>query len=151
MAKKAHDRLRAEMLMDRLLRAEKLADFFRQNEDDFETETFSARLKRHCLEKNTVAERVIIRAQIDRTYGHQLFNGTRNPSRDKALQLAFGLQLSVEETQSLLCAASKNPLDPRSRRDAVILFALKEHWGMMDVQEALDQYHLPLLGEDGGR
>ena len=31
-----------------------------------------------------VPERVIRAASIDRTYGHQIFNGTRRPSRDKA-------------------------------------------------------------------
>ena len=56
---------------------------------------------------------VIERSQIERTYGHQLFNGTRRPSRDKVLQLALGLGLSVDETQRLLRAAGKSPLYPR--------------------------------------
>ena len=39
--------------------------------------TFPNQLARLCAERETARERVIQRAQIERSYGHQLFNGTR--------------------------------------------------------------------------
>ena len=89
---------------------------------------------------------VIERSQIERTYGHQLFNGTRRPSRDKVLQLALGLGLSVDETQRLLRAAGKSQLYPRLKRDAVILYALQKKLPILTVQENLTKYGLTLLG-----
>ena len=147
MAEKERDHIHTSTLMRRLSKTRKLDDFMQQNGTHLAAESFQDCLKRNCKAKSTIAEHVIERAQIDRTYGHQLFNGTRNPSRDKVLQLAFGLGLDVEETQQLLRSASKSLLYPRIRRDAVIIYSLKEHWKMTDVQEALDQYQLTLLGE----
>ena len=89
---------------------------------------------------------VIERSQIERTYGHQLFNGTRRPSRDKVLQLALGLGLSVDETQRLLRAAGKSPLYPRLKRDAVILYGIGKKLPIFTVQENLTKYGLTLLG-----
>ena len=94
--------------------------------------------------------RVIEQAQIERTYGHQLFNGTRRPSRDKVLQLALGMGLNVDETQQLLRAALKSPLYPRLKRDAVVLFGLQKGLPLLAVQESLTKYGLSLLGGQKG-
>lgn len=94
-------------------------------------------------------ERVIKAASIDRTYGHQIFNGTRRPSRDKLLQLAFGFGLKVEETQRLLRLAEKNPLYPKIKRDAAILHSLAEGKSLMETQELLQSLELTILGGDG--
>ena len=91
--------------------------------------------------------RVIGQSQIERTYGHQLFNGTRRPSRDKVLQLALGLGLSVEDAQRLLRAAGKSQLYPRLKRDAVILYGIQNKLSILAVQECLTKYGLSLLGE----
>ena len=148
MAEKERGQIPTSTLMRKLFKTKTLGGFLRNNETDLERETFQECLKKYCSEKHEIAEHIIERAQIDRTYGHQLFNGTRNPSRDKVLQLAVGLGLDVDETQQLLRAASKSPLYPRIRRDAVLIFALKEHWNMAGVQEALAQYDLTPLGWD---
>ena len=149
MATETNVHVRTGTLMRRLFSTKSIDDYLRQNTQHLKTETFCECLRRHCLEKGLVAEHVIEHAQIERTYGHQLFNGTRNPSRDKVLQFAFGLGLSVEETQQLLRSAAKSLLYPRIRRDAIVIYALKEHWKMTDVQEVLDEYHLSLLGGEG--
>lgn len=148
MAEQERERIHTSTLMRKLHKTKMIDTFLLQQESQFEHETFQECLKKHCKAKNVIAEHVIARAQIDRTYGHQLFNGTRNPSRDKVLQLAIALGLTVDETQHLLRCASKSALYPRIRRDAVIIYAIKEHWNMTDAQEALDQYQLTLLGED---
>ena len=78
------------------------------NKDAFEERSISEYLRRLCEEQGIVPEQVIKKAQIDRTYGHQIFNGTRMPSRDKLIQLAFGFGLSLDETQKLLKSAGKS-------------------------------------------
>lgn len=145
------EKVHTSTLMRRIFKTKKLDTFLEENSANFAVEgTFRQCLQSYCKQKGLIPERVIQSAQIARTYGHQLFNGTRQPSRDKVLQLAIAMGLTVEETQRLLIAADKGILYPRVRRDAVIIYGLKEKYSVMDVQEALDHYQLTLLGGDTG-
>ena len=134
-------------LMKKLFTANNLDSFIKQNNDVMLEVSLIEHLKKLCEERKTVPERVILKAQIDRVYGHQIFKGTRKPSRDKVLQLAFGFDLDVEETQMLLRVAGKSTLYPKLRRDAIIIFALKNKLNISDVQELLYDYNLTLLGD----
>ena len=53
---------------------------------------------------------VVRRAGINPTFGYQIFVGQRNPSRNKLLQLAFAMKLSLRETNRLLQAGGCNEL-----------------------------------------
>ena len=117
---------------------------------DSEAESFAGislpeYLRRLCEERDLVPEQVIKKAQIDRTYGHQLFNGTRNPSRDKLIQLAIGFELSLEETQTLLKKAGKSMLYPKLKRDAACIYAISHGMNVMELQELLLSVDVPLL------
>lgn len=143
------ENIRTSTLMKKIFKTRKLETILQSSNAAFtDPPSFCDSVRTICKQKNLVPERVIQSAQIVRTYGHQLFNGTRKPSRDKVLQLALAMGLTVEETQHLLISANKSILYPRIRRDAVIIYALKEKYSLMDVQEALDQYQLTLLGGD---
>ena len=87
-------RLRTDTLMLRIFKASNVEDVLKQNAPSMQAENFCACLNDLCRELGAVPEQVIRRSQIDRSYGHQLFNGTRKPSRDKVLQLAFGFGLN---------------------------------------------------------
>ena len=139
-------RVRTDTLMRRIIKADALEDWLRQNEASMEKRDFRAHIHALCRQRATVPERVIRRSEIERGYGHQLFNGTRQPSRDKVLQLALAMSLSVEEAQRLLRAANRSPLYPRIKRDAVLLFALGKSLGVNEVQALLVQHDLTPLG-----
>jgi transcriptional regulator with XRE-family HTH domain len=106
---------------------------------------FIAQLCRECGETR---EHIIKRSGIDRTYGHQLFNGTRKPSRDKVIQLAFGFGMDADQTQKLLRAAQKSTLYPRVRRDAAILYCIIHRLHIADTQRLLLGFHLTALGAE---
>ena len=99
-----------------------------------------------CLSRGATREHVIKKSGIDRTYGHQLFNGTRKPSRDKVIQLAFGFELDVEQTQQLLKAAEKSPLYPRIKRDAALLYCIMHKLGYIEAQKLLHSFDIEALG-----
>lgn len=139
-------RVNTNTLMKRLFKAADLDTYLEGNESNLHSPGFYTLLKQACEKRDMLPAQVIERSQIERTYGHQLFNGTRRPSRDKVLQLALGLGLSVDETQRLLRAAGKSPLYPRLKRDAVILYALQKKLPILTVQENLTKYGLTLLG-----
>ncbi len=128
-----------------------LEGFFLRNEKHFVEPNFVRRLNELRMEKGLVREQIIRRADIDSGFGHQIFRGTRHPSRDKVLQLAFGFPLTLAETQRLLICGNKRELHPRIRRDAIVIFGLNRGLPLMDIQDMLFQYQLPLLGEEQDR
>ena len=140
------NKVNTNTLMRRLFKANDLDAYMKGNESQFQSPDFPALLKAFCEERNVLPAHVIEQSQIERTYGHQLFNGTRRPSRDKVLQLAIGLELTVDETQNLLRAAGKSQLYPRLRRDAVILYGIQKNLSIIDVQDCLSKYGLTALG-----
>ena len=107
---------------------------------------FSDYIAQLASERGEKHEAVIARAGIERTFGYRLFNGTRNPSRDTVLQIAFGFGLDCDETQQLLKVAGMSPLHPKVKRDAVVAYCLHNGRSLMDVQELLHNNGLPLLG-----
>ena len=141
------DKVNTNTMLRQLFRTNNLDLYFRNYEDEMQAPDFCRLLKELCLEKKLSPAQVIDQSQIERTYGHQLFNGTRSPSRDKVLQLAISLGLSLEETQQLLQAAGRSPLYPRLKRDAALIFCLKNGYDMMETQETLGKYDIMLLGE----
>lgn len=135
-------------LMNALLSKGRVEDYLRENEGEMLSDTLAscldALLSRHGLKKGAVIEA----AQIERSYGYQLFSGRRGtPSRDVLLSLALAMHLSVEETQTLLRTAGLAMLYPRVRRDSVILLALADGASVMDCNDRLDDCGEPALGD----
>ena len=91
------------------------------------------------LETYKVKRKDVIKAAcLDDTYGYQLFTGQRaNPSRNKALQLAFGFGLSLRETDRLLQAAGASRLYCKDRRDAIIIFCLDRNASLVETNDIL--------------
>lgn len=135
------------ILTYRLTHASDLAKALDENETAFVQPSVSEYLKELCEKYHITPAQLIRNAHIERTYGYQILNGTRNPSRDKLLQLAFGLGLSLEETQNLLKRSEKSPLYAKVKRDAVCVFGLSHGLRLFEVQELLTSVELPLLGE----
>ena len=140
------EKVNTNTLMRRIFKANNLEAFFENNKDHLLAPDFCRLLKEFCCERGMTPARVIERSEIDRTYGHQLFNGTRKPSRDKIIQLSVALELSVDETQKLLRLSGKSPLYPRLKRDAVILFGLINKMPVLEIQETLAAYGMTMLG-----
>ena len=140
--------INTSILLKRIAKTSDFHLFIKNNENVMMKKTFFMYLSELCEKNNLVPEHIIKTAQIDRTYGHQLFNGTRKPSRDKVIQLAFGFGMTVNETQYLLRIARKNQLYPKIKRDAAILFCLSKKMGVIDTQNMLESLGLTLLGDD---
>lgn len=87
--------------------------------------------------KNLVRSKVIAEAQINSTFGYQIFMGTRQASRDKILALAFAMRLNLRETTRLLQAGGANTLYAKSRRDAIIIFCIDREYTLIKVNQEL--------------
>lgn len=148
MAQQRVKKVSTSTLFRRLFKAPNLEGFMEKNIDAIQIPLFHEYISGLCQVMDQVPERVIKHSSIERTYGHQLFNGTRKPSRDKVVQLAFGFGLDVDSTQKLLKIAQKNPLYPRIKRDAAILYCINHHTSAVEAQSMLYDLGLTLLGGD---
>ena len=91
------EKVNTSTLMKRLFKTKHLDAFLAQNENNMQAAGFDQMIRSLCEERGLVPEQVILRAEIDRTYGHQLFSGVRRPSRDKVIQLALDRVNQTEE------------------------------------------------------
>ena len=92
----------------------------------------------HMLEKKHLKRsRVVRMADLNETFGYQIFTGARNPSRDKVLQIAFAMALTLRETNRALRAAGTSSLNPKFRRDAIIIFCIGQGCSLQKVNEEL--------------
>ena len=122
-------------LMDILRSKPDAAAFVQENADELQNKTVPELLA-DLLERKQLTRAAVIRAAgLARTYGYQLFDGTYTPTRDKLIQLAFGFQLTVEETQALLKAAGHAVLYPQNARDVVIIECLYQRCGIIGGTE----------------
>ena len=68
-------------LWAQLFQSESVDVFFTLNSDISELPCFSDYITILCQNRNEKPERVIKRTNMERSYGHRLFSGTRQPSR----------------------------------------------------------------------
>lgn len=124
-------------MLKTLLRADEYSQF--QELKDNGVVSLAEHLDALLDQKETSKAEVIYRAGLDTVYGYQIFNGTRKPSRDKLLQLAFGFPLTCKETLTLLRIAGVDSLYVRRRRDSMIIFALNKGFSLEQLNELLEQ------------
>lgn len=139
-------KLTTDELLELLFKENNIERFLSRTDTDFFMPSFNEYITGLCKKICSVPEHVISKANIERSYGHQLFSGRRNPSRDTVIQLAFGFDADVEQAQTLLKIAQKNPLYPRIKRDSAIIYCLHNGISIVETQIILHDLGLPILG-----
>lgn len=140
------NQIRTSTLLGHLFKTSSLEQFIKKNEGEIYLQSFSEYITELCKKQGEVPERIIKRANIERSFGHQLFKGTRKPSRDTVLQLAFGFNADVDTAQELLKYARMSALYPRVKRDTAIIYCLHNHFTIVETQRVLHEMELPLIG-----
>lgn len=97
-------------------------------------------------EKNLERAQVVRMANLNETFGYQIFTGSRNPSRNKVLQIAFAMALSMKETNRALTAAGVSVLNCKDRRDAIIIFCIDRGCSLQKVNEELYRFGEETVG-----
>lgn len=93
-------------------------------------------LVEHGLEKKDIIRKL----ELERTYGYQLFNGTRKPTRKLLIRFAVLLGLTLEETNRLLKIGGKEILYPRVRQDAAVIFVIEKKMALDQLDEILEAF-----------
>lgn len=143
-----NNQTRTSTLFRFLFRAPNLEQFMKKNAEEMQLQSFSEYITELCKKQGEIPEHIIKRANIERSFGHQIFRGSRNPSRDTVLQLAFGFNADVNMAQNFLRYAGMSALYPRLKRDAAIIYCLHNHFTIVEAQRVLHEMGLPLIGGD---
>ena len=84
---------------------------------------------------------VIRKSRLNQTFAYQIFAGARRPSRDKLIQLAFGMGFGAEETSELLERGGMSALRYVCQRDVVIAFCLERGLDVDTCDDMLWDHH----------
>lgn len=108
------------------------------NKDYMISKSLSEYLTELIDEKNLTKAEVIKNAQLNENYAYQLLSGLKaNPKRDKLICLCIGMELTIDETNSILKIAGLSPLYPRVKRDSIIILCMNEEKPVIKINEAL--------------
>ena len=130
-----------EELLDELLNTSSIEGYLEARDPG--SRTLSEYLQQLLVEKGLERSRVVRMADLNDTFGYQIFMGQRGASRNKVLQLAFALGLTLKEADRLLQAAGASGLYCKDRRDAIIIFCLDHGYSLQKTDEELYRF-----GED---
>lgn len=132
--KKTTDNLWKEML-----KTNNVDDFIKNNPEDVFFNGLEEFFEYQLKTKNLKSGKVYEAAMLERHFGHQIITGARGATRDKIIQLCFGLKLDLREAQQFIKISGNRELYPRDPRDAVIIFAIKDGKSLMDVNIELQE------------
>ena len=136
-----------DRLISELFNSDDIDEFLCAHEGELVVPSFASYITRLCDRKKMTIYSVLDKADIGVSFGYALFNGSRRPSRDTVIKLAFAFGLDLEETQKLLSAAGFGGLYPKIKRDAVIIYAVQRGYTLPQTQEQLSREQLTGLGE----
>ena len=123
-----------------------LDTYLQQNKKNMIPHNLPIHLELLLNQKGLRKAEVIRGSQLNRKYVYQIFSGEKFPSRDKLIALAFGLQLTAVETQTMLKLSGHGELYVRDTRDTIILYALQRRMDILETNELLYQRGFHLLG-----
>ena len=90
-------------------------------------------IKKHNVTKVQLLDGIC----VERSYGYQILNGRRMPTRIILLRIAIFLHLDLKDTQRLLSVGKKEALYPKNRFDAILIFAIGHDYDLTMTEELL--------------
>lgn len=82
-------------------------------------------INKYIVEKEIPHADIIRMLNVERSYGYQLLNGKRIPTRDQLIKIGLILKLDFEEFQRMLKIAGKEILYARSILDARVIYSVE--------------------------
>lgn len=132
-------------LAHEISRSDNILDYFAENRGEMQIDSLPEYLERWLKRKDCTKADVVRCSNLNKAYVYQIFLGKKYPSRDKVIALAFGLKLDEKEVQVLLKQAGYRELYPRDPRDALLLYAIGHHKGIIDANEILYDHNIEVL------
>lgn len=137
------ERRLTEELLDRLLASDGIDAYLDEERprDHELVDYLRFLLDRHGLKRADVARG----SGINPTVVYDVFSGKSRPGRDHAIRLAFGLGCDLRETQRLLRLAGVSELWCRQRRDAIVIWCVRQGLDLTATDDELYRLDEPTL------
>ena len=133
-----------QKLLEGLKNADDIKTFLDLHEQEFLSQTLTDYLNELMTDKNITVAKIAKNSGIGE-YIYKIFSGERRATRDVLVSVAFGMKLSIEETQLLLRIAKFAVLDSREKRDSVIIYALAHKMTVFECDDLLNENNLITL------
>lgn len=130
--------METQELLNKITPATDLELFFDEYEKEFINKSFTD-LTNEYIGTKELRVSDIVRDSGQGEYVYKVLNGTRKPSRNIIIAIAFGMKLSIEETQLLLRVSKFAMLDPRDKRDSIIIYSLKSERSIYQLNDLLSE------------
>lgn len=125
-------------LLNELKNFDSFKEYEKINKNSMINKTLSQYLCDLIEEKHLKKSDVIRKGELNESYAYQMFSGVKStPSKDKLICLSIGMDLSVDETNSLLKLAGLSPLYPRIKRDSIIIINMNNKKSVVEINEEL--------------
>lgn len=125
-------------LLNELKNFDSFKEYEKINKNSMINKTLSQYLCDLLEEKHLKKSDVIRKGELNESYVYQMFSGVKStPSKDKLICLSIGMDLSVDETNSLLKLAGLSPLYPRIKRDSIIIINMNNKKSVVEINEEL--------------
>ena len=133
-----------KQLLNKITQTKDIHRFIEQYDEEFLRISPIEYLKEILVQKNMTPSEVAKRSGQGE-YVYKVFRGERKPSRDVLIAIGIGMQLSIEEMQKILRSARFAQLDPRDKRDSVMLYSFKEKQTVEQLNDLLYELQQPTL------
>lgn len=134
-------------LMEELKGFSDFKAFYDGNRTEIAEIPLSEYLQKIIDDKKLNKAEIIAHSELSEIYAYQIISGTRKaPTRNKLLCLAFGMGLTLDETQEMLKKTGYATLYARNPFDCVIIYGLFKGMSVVGVNELLYEYGQELLG-----
>lgn len=125
-------------LLEILKRNKSIYEYLAENSEDFLNISLKEWLNNYVQEKKLKKADIVKASNLNEQYAYQIFRDEKlKPSRNKLLQLAFGMGLELENAQIMLRISGNNELYPKFERDSVIIYSLVNKLSLVECNEIL--------------
>lgn len=98
-------------------------------------------------ERNLKQPQVIREANINPTYGYEIFTGRKtSPARDIVLQLSLAMKCGLDDANRLLRLSNNSELYSKCKRDVILIYCISHEFSIVDTNLELHRFGEELLG-----
>lgn len=88
---------------------------------------------------------IIKKIKMDSHDFYDILDGKREPTRNEIIQLTKAINLDLKKTNFLLKLAHQQILNPKDSRDSLIIFSIKNHYNLKEINVILSTCHLQII------
>lgn len=112
---------------------------------DISETNLTSYLSQLCKDYNKTITFIIQQSLLDRNYAYQIFDGRKNPGRDKVIQLTLALSCTLDEANRLLTLAHHEKLYAKNKRDGILIFCISNQLSIMKCNELLLEQEMSIF------